>query len=109
MQAITPQVERPFRPAEAFEVLNNDTRRRMLDLLRRAGSSEVLALADQLGLSNLKLYNHLALLEQAGLVRVREAGGVRTAKFRAVGWARLKKRWEESMSGVPGRALAVVR
>lgn len=98
MHTLAPRTETVFRPAAAFEILSNPTRRRLLDVLRLEGPTELLELADHLGISSLKLYNHIELLEEAGLVRVRELAGERFAKFSAVGWARLKRQWQRGMS-----------
>ena len=95
MHALTPRFTAPFRPATAYEVVANPTRRRLLELLRAHGPTDVLDLADELELSNLKLNHHLELLADLSLVRVAQRGERRVAKFRPVGWARLKKQWEE--------------
>lgn len=99
MHTFSPKVSLPFRPASAYEVLSNVTRRRILDYLRLNGSTDLLKLADEFALSNLKIYHHIELLEDNNLVKVTQKGNNRYASFRPIGWARLKKNWEESMQG----------
>ena len=100
MHTIQTPEEQLFRPATTLSLLTNSTRRQMLEVLRREGPLEILVLADRLGISNLKLHNHLSLLAEAGLVHVRQIGEQRVAKFRPIGWARLKYRWERGIGSI---------
>ena len=109
MHAIVPRKEQPFRPATAYEALSNTTRRRLLDHLRTAGPSAALALADEFELSNLKVHHHLDVLRAAGLIRLRRCdAGDQIATFSPIGWARLKRQWEDGMQQRVG-GLRVVR
>ena len=98
-----PASREAFRPATAYRALENPSRRRVLEVLRVRGAQTFDELADYLALSNLKLNYHLGLLEEAGLVRFRNAGGPlgeRVVVFRPVGWARMKKLWGEGVEEV---------
>ena len=59
-------------PVDAFAVLAEPTRRRILDRLRRAESS-VGDLVDALGMSQPAVSKHLRVLREAGLVTCRTA------------------------------------
>jgi len=56
------------------------------------------ALAEDFQLSELRMRNHISLLQEAGLVRLREGREATIIHFSPVGWARLKKRWEAGMN-----------
>lgn len=90
-----------FRPADAFTLLQHPTRLRILEVVRIRGPINFTELADYLQLSNLKLNHHLSLLEEAGLLRFRKTSAAvaspmqREIIFRPIGWARLKKQWEQ--------------
>lgn len=98
MLALAPQPRRPFVPAQAYEALNDVTRRRLLDSLRVEGPATLDELADDFGLARLRVGQHLRILSEAGLIRLRENGGRTFAKYSPVGWARLKTRWERGMT-----------
>ena len=103
MPALAPQPHRPFVPADALAALGDVTRRRLLDALRTGGPASLEELAAEFALTRLRLGQHLRLLREVGLVRVRKTGGRAVAKYSPVGWARLKKRWERGMAR-PSRA-----
>ncbi len=102
MIALIPRPDAPFRPADAFHVLTNNSRRRMLNYLRSHGTTGVIALADELGLSTLKVYHHLDLLERAGLVRFRKTADETLVTFRPLSWARLKRKWQSGYEAGQG-------
>ena len=109
MHAIVPRQSAAFRPAAAYEALSNTTRRRLLDYLRTSGPCVTLVLADEFELSNLKVRHHLDVLKAAGLVRLRPANaGDQIATFSPIGWARLKRQWENGMQHRVG-GLRIVR
>ncbi len=97
MRAIAPTLRAPLRPAQAYEVFSNVLRRQLLDHLRLSGASSIRALIEDFQLSELRMRNHLSLLEEAGLVRLRKGSETTIVHFSPVGWARLKKRWEAGM------------
>ncbi len=60
-------------PALTFKALADPTRRRMLERLR-SGDLNAGELAEGLPMTRASVSHHLALLKQAGLVRVRRQG-----------------------------------
>ena len=102
VHALPSRTDRPFRPAELLEAVDHPTRRRLLDDLRRNGPQDALTLADAHELSSLKLHHHLRTLREAGLIRLRGEGATATATFSAIGWARLKRRWERGLTSQVG-------
>jgi len=102
MQILSPRIIRSVSPALAYEVLSSVVRRRMLDNLRLNGASSIRALAEDFDLSELRIRNHLNLLEQAQLVRLRKGKSATIVHFSPVGWARLKKRWQSGMENTIG-------
>jgi len=78
-------------------VFSNVIRRQVLDHLRLSGASSIRALTEDFQLSELRMRNHIALLEETGLVRLRVGSEATIVHFSPVGWARLKKRWEAGM------------
>ena len=99
MHTFSPKATIPFRPATAYEVMSNASRRRILDYLRINGSTELYKLADEFGLSNLKICHHIELLRDSQLIRVSQVGSSTVIAFSPIGWARLKKQWENAMEG----------
>lgn len=97
MQTLSPRTITSVRPALAYEVLSNVVRRRVLDHLRINGASSVRAIAEDFGLTELRMRNHINLLEEAALVRLRKGSDATIVHFSPVGWARLKKRWQVGM------------
>jgi len=98
MPFLSVQQEVSITPASAYEVISHPTRRKILDFLRRQGPTELLVLADEFELSTLKVRNHVHILTEAGLVKVRQRGGQQLVSFRLVGWARLKRNWVKGMT-----------
>ena len=97
MQTLSPRKLTSVRPALAYEVLSNVVRRRVLDNLRINGASSMRALAEDFGLTELRMRNHITLLEEAALVRLRKGSDTTIVHFSPVGWVRLKKRWQVGM------------
>jgi len=97
MPTLSPRSIRTLRPALAYEVLSNVTRRRLLDHLRLNGACSIRALAEDFGVSKLQICHHLNLLEEAELIRLRSGSDTTIVHFSPVGWARLKKRWQSGM------------
>lgn len=60
-------------PTLTFKALADPTRRQMLDRLRQ-GDLNAGALAEGLPMTKASVSHHLALLKQAGLIRVRRQG-----------------------------------
>ncbi len=102
MRTLSPALRAPLRPALAYEVFSNVLRRRLLDHLRITGASSMRALAEDFDLSELRMRNHISLLEEAGLVRLRKGSEATIVHFSPVGWARLKTRWEAGMGNSLG-------
>ncbi|MFK8055994.1 MAG: helix-turn-helix domain-containing protein [Saprospiraceae bacterium] len=102
MQTLSPRTIRTVRPALAYEVLSNVVRRAILDSLRLNGACSVRALVEDFDLSELRLHNHLNLLEEAELIRLRKGNDTTIVHFSPVGWARLKKRWQSGMENTVG-------
>lgn len=98
MPALATQPYRPIAPADALAALSDVTRRRLLDALRTGGPASLEALAAEFALTRLRLGQHLRLLREVGLVRIRKTGGRTVARYSPVGWARLKRRWERGMT-----------
>jgi DNA-binding transcriptional ArsR family regulator len=95
-QQIETEIEIEFEPAqtlpvqdpEALKLLTDPFRSRLLDLLR-ANVQTAKELAQALGLSPKKLYYHLKLLEQHGLIRVvntRIVSGIIEKSYRATAY-----------------------
>jgi DNA-binding transcriptional ArsR family regulator len=69
---------------QAFEVVGDPTRRRILDLLKE-GERPVGELVEALGVAQPNVSKHLRMLDEAGLVRVRVEGPRRHYALRASG------------------------
>jgi len=102
MHTLPQRLRSPFRPALAYEVFSNVKRRQVLDHLRRHGASSIRSLAEDFQLSELRIRNHISLLHEAGLVRLRKGSEATIVHFSPVGWARLKNRWEAGMNNQLG-------
>ena len=61
-------------PANAFDALGDPTRRKILELLREQGSMSAGEVASGFSVSRPAVSQHLAVLRDAGLVRVRPDG-----------------------------------
>jgi ArsR family transcriptional regulator, arsenate/arsenite/antimonite-responsive transcriptional repressor len=60
-------------PSQTFKALSDPTRRHMLERLR-AGDLDAGELAEDLPMTKASVSHHLALLKEAGLVKVRRQG-----------------------------------
>ncbi len=92
-----PEIER------VFHALGDPTRRAIVDRLAR-GPQSVTALAAPLGITLTAVVQHLQLLEQAGLVRTKKVGRVRTCSLASAGldalqqWVRERRSmWENRL------------
>lgn len=106
MVALAPRPRRPFVPADALYALNDVTRRRLLDSLRVDGPATLDELAREFAMKRLRLAQHVRILDEAGLLRLRKTSGGTVVKYSPVGWARLRTLWERGMDR-PMRGRAV--
>jgi len=86
-----------------FHALGDRTRRAMLDRLRR-GPASVSQLAGPLGITLTAVGQHLAILEECGLITTEKVGRVRTCRMASAGldalgrWVREhRSEWERRM------------
>ncbi|MBL8552591.1 MAG: winged helix-turn-helix transcriptional regulator [Hyphomonadaceae bacterium] len=79
-----------LRPERVFHALGDPTRRAMVERLSERPHS-VSALAGPLGVTLTAVAQHLAVLEESGLVRTEKIGRVRTARLEAAGLSTLEQ------------------
>ena len=82
-----------------FQALAHETRRRMLDVLRRSPGLGVGVLAQEFDVSRIAVMKHLALLEEAGLVVSQKDGRTRRLYFNAAPIRMVYDRWTDEYSG----------
>lgn len=76
-----------------FHALAHESRRQILDLLRDRPGCPVGELARHFDVSRIAVMNHLAVLEQAGLVVSEKEGRVRRLWLNAVPLQMIQDRW----------------
>ena len=81
-----------------FQALGNESRRRMLDIVRLEPGIGVGALAGRFDVSRIAVMKHLAVLEQANLVVSEKEGRVRRLYFNAVPIQMIHDRWTTEYS-----------
>ena len=82
------------RLADAFDALHDPTRRRVLELVRD-GERSVRELTDQLAVTQPAVSQHLRVLREAGLVRVRPDGARRLYRVDPDGFGAVRA-WVDS-------------
>ena len=81
-----------------FQALANESRRRMLDIVRKCPGIGVGALATEFDVSRIAVMKHLAVLEQAGLLVSEKDGRTRRLYFNAVPIQMIHDRWTSEYS-----------
>jgi predicted transcriptional regulator len=83
---------------QLFQALGNESRRRILDIVKEDPGIGVGALASQFDVSRIAVMKHLAVLEQANLVTSEKEGRVRRLYFNAVPIQMIHERWTTEYS-----------
>ena len=76
-----------------FQALANESRRRMLDVVKESPGIIVGALASEFDVSRIAVMKHLRVLEEAGLIVSEKAGRTRRLYFNAVPIQLIHDRW----------------
>ncbi|MEO1015474.1 MAG: helix-turn-helix transcriptional regulator [Pseudomonadota bacterium] len=91
-----------------FHALAHATRRRILDLVNAKPGQGVGELASAFDVSRIAVMNHLAVLEQAGLIHSEKDGRTRRLYFNAAPIQMIQDRWMSAYSARwAGRATAL--
>ncbi len=81
-----------------FQALANESRRRMLDLVKESPGIGVGTLASEFDVSRIAVMKHLGVLEQAGLLVSEKDGRTRRLYFNAVPIQMIHERWTTDYS-----------
>jgi DNA-binding transcriptional ArsR family regulator len=81
-----------------FQALGNESRRRMLDIVKATPGITVGALAKGFDVSRIAVMKHLAVLEEANLVVSEKDGRTRRIYFNAVPIQMIHERWTTEYS-----------
>jgi len=81
-----------------FQALANESRRRMLDLVKESPGIAVGTLASNFDVSRIAVMKHLRVLEDAGLIVSEKAGRTRRLYFNAVPIQLIHDRWTTDYS-----------
>ncbi len=81
-----------------FQALANESRRRMLDIVKDCPGIAVGVLAGEFDVSRIAVMKHLAVLEQAGLLVSEKDGRTRRLYFNAVPIRMIHDRWTTDYS-----------
>lgn len=81
-----------------FQALANESRRRMLDIVKEEPGIGVGALAGEFDVSRIAVMKHLAVLEEAGLVVSEKHGRTRKLYFNAAPIQMIHDRWTSEYS-----------
>ncbi len=81
-----------------FQALANESRRRMLDLVKESPGMRVGTLAAEFDVSRIAVMKHLRVLEEAGLVVSEKDGRARRLYFNAVPIQMIHDRWTTEYS-----------
>jgi DNA-binding transcriptional ArsR family regulator len=81
-----------------FQALANESRRRMLDLVKECPGIGVGAVASEFDVSRIAVMKHLGVLEQAGLLVSEKDGRTRRLYFNAVPIQMIHERWTTEYS-----------
>jgi DNA-binding transcriptional ArsR family regulator len=91
-----------------FQALAQESRRRMLDIVRARPGLAVGALAAEFDVSRIAVMKHLAVLEKAGLVVSTREGRARRLYFNAVPIRMIYERWTDEYGAYwSGRVLKI--
>ena len=82
-----------------FTALAHETRRRILDALRRRPGASVGEIASQFDISRIAIMKHLAVLEDARLIVSEKDGRTRRLYFNAAPIRMIYDRWTDDYSG----------
>lgn len=82
-----------------FAALAHETRRRILDLLRKKPGSGVGEIAQEFDVSRIAIMKHLAVLEDAHLIVSQKDGRTRRLYFNAAPIRMIYDRWTDDYSG----------
>ena len=81
-----------------FQALSNESRRRMLDIVKEEPGIGVGALAGDFDVSRIAVMKHLAVLEDAGLIISEKDGRTRRLYFNAAPIQMIHDRWTSEYS-----------
>jgi predicted transcriptional regulator len=81
-----------------FQALANESRRRMLDIVKERPGIGVGDLANEFDVSRIAVMKHLGVLEQAGLLVSQKDGRTRRLYFNAVPIQMIHERWTTEYS-----------
>ncbi|WP_306120300.1 MULTISPECIES: metalloregulator ArsR/SmtB family transcription factor [unclassified Roseitalea] len=90
-----------------FKALADDTRRKLLDMLRRKDGQTLSELERQLGMSRFGVMKHLKVLEEASLVVTRRSGRFKHHYLNAVPLQQVIDRWIEPLVQKPMARMAL--
>lgn len=92
-----------------FHALAHDTRRKILDLLKLRPGLGVGELAQEFDVTRIAVMNHLAVLEQAGLVVSEKDGRTRRLYLNAAPIQMINDRWLDDYTGHWARKLTGIK
>jgi DNA-binding transcriptional ArsR family regulator len=92
-----------------FHALAHETRRRIMDVLKVRPGIGVGELAQEFDVTRIAVMNHLAVLEQAGLVLSEKDGRVRRLYLNAAPIQMINDRWLDDISGHWARRLTGIK
>jgi DNA-binding transcriptional ArsR family regulator len=92
-----------------FHALAHETRRRIMDVLRARPGVGVGELAGEFDVTRIAVMNHLAVLEQAGLVVSEKDGRVRRLYLNVAPTQMINDRWLDDYSGHWARKLTGIK
>jgi uncharacterized protein YndB with AHSA1/START domain/DNA-binding transcriptional ArsR family regulator len=84
-----------------FKALSDDTRRQLLDMLRRQDGQTLTELESALGMTRFGVMKHLKILEAASLIATRKAGRFKYHYLNAAPLQLLVDRWIEPLTQQP--------
>ena len=88
-----------------FQALAQESRRRMLDIVRDNPGMTVGALASEFDVTRIAVMKHLAVLEDAGLIISEREGRSRRLYFNAAPIQMIHDRWTDEYSAYWSRAI----
>jgi DNA-binding transcriptional ArsR family regulator len=92
-----------------FHALAHETRRRIMDVLKARPGIGVGELAGEFDVTRIAVMNHIAVLEEAGLVVSEKDGRVRRLYLNAAPIQMINDRWLDDFSGHWARKLTGIK
>lgn len=92
-----------------FHALAHETRRRIMDVLKVRPGIGVGELAEEFDVTRIAVMNHIAVLEEAGLVVSEKDGRVRRLYLNAAPIQMINDRWLDDFSGHWARKLTGIK